>query len=192
MNNTINPWRILVKGIILYLVFETALVFSNFNPSVLNIYYLLNLKRERFPFSTAPSTQDRALDVGILDTIFASHVISSPKHEDEYRLIILGDSAAWGAPLPVSEMLSSQINKLSLKCGNKKVVAYNLGYPLPSAIKDIMILDKAMQYSPDQILWTITLQTLMTKQVDEHPLLEINPHELETLNNQYRILTHKS
>ncbi len=192
MNNPINPWRTLVKGIILYLVFETALVFSNFNPSVINIYSLLNLKRERFPFSTAPNTQDRALDVGFLDTMFASHIISSPKNEDEYRLIILGDSAAWGAPLPASETLSSQINKLNLKCGNKTVVAYNLGYPLPSAIKDIMILDKAMQYSPDQILWTITLQTFMTKQVDEHPLLETNPHELENLNIQYRILTHKS
>ncbi|MFN8414290.1 MAG: hypothetical protein U0Z26_18055 [Anaerolineales bacterium] len=191
MKHVINPWRVLIKGIGLYFVFEIILAFSNLNPGFISIYKLPFLSRERFPFSTAPHSQDSALDVGIIDTIFEAHIISRPKSENEYRLIILGDSAVWGDPLPSDETLASQINKLNLTCNNKNIVAYNLGYPLPSAIKDIMILDKAKQYNPDQILWEVTLQTLLTKQVDEHPILGLNPTSLEGLNLSYHILRGK-
>jgi hypothetical protein len=188
MKNQVSPRNVLIKGIILYFLFELFLPFSNFNPAVLNIYRSENLQRERLPFITSSGAEDRALDVGILDTMFASHVISSPKRENEYRVIILGDSSIWGDPLPVSSTLAGQINTLKLACNNKQVIAYNLGYPLPSAIKDLMVLEKGMEYHPDLVVWGVTLFTLTTRMVEEHPLLETEPQRLEALNAQYHFI----
>src|SRR5262245_38002540 len=124
MENRVNPRNVFIKAIVLYFLFQLFLPFSNFNPAVLNIYRSESLQRERLPFITAPGAEDRALDVGILDTMFASHIISRPKGENEYRVITLGDSAIWGDPLPVSSTLAGQINALNLTCKNKQVIAY--------------------------------------------------------------------
>jgi hypothetical protein len=188
MKKAVNPWNVLIKGVILYSLFQILLVFSNFNPAVLNIYRSEMLRRERLPFITAPGAEDRALDVGILDTIFASHIISQPREEDEYRVIILGDSSMWGDPLPANQTLAAQINTLNLTCNRKKIIAYNLGYPLPSAIKDLMVLEKAMQYQPDLVIWGVTMYTLTTRMVEEHPLLETESARLTALNTQYHFI----
>lgn len=188
MKKQVNPWNVLIKGIILYSSFQFLLVFFNFNPAVLNMYRSGILQRDRLPFITAPKAEDRALDVGILDTMFASHVISQPKGEKEYRVIILGDSFIWGDPLPTNSTLAAQINRLKLTCDNKKITAYNLGYPLPSAIKDMMVLEKAMQYQPDLVIWGVTMYTLTTRMVEEHPLLETESARLAALNSDYHFL----
>lgn len=192
MKLTVNPWNVLIKGLVLYFLFQSFLVFSNFNPAILNIYQSKSLIRERFPFITSPKAEDKALDVGILDTVFASHIISLPKKQDEYRVIILGDSSIWGDPLPANRTLASQINGLGLTCNNKQITAYNLGYPLPSAIKDMMILEKTMQYQPDLVIWGVTMYTLTTRMVEEHPLLDTEPKLLASLNTQYHFISQTS
>jgi hypothetical protein len=191
MKKQFSPRNVVIKALILYALFQIFLIFSSFDPAVLNIYRSELLQRERFPFVTAPGAEDRALDVGILDVMFASHVVSRPKQENEYRVIILGDSSIWGDPLPVSSTLAGQINRLNLTCKDKRITAYNLGYPLPSAIKDMMVLDKAMQYQPDLVIWGVTLYTLTSRMVEEHPLLETEPARLRILNSQYDFVKQK-
>jgi hypothetical protein len=186
-----RPWRVLVKGIVLYVIFEAIFLYIDPSPAYLNIYSIPALKWERFPFRAEPMHEYMALDVGILDTLFASHVISEPKETDEFRVILLGDSATWGAPLPADGALSSQINALDLTCGDRHVRAYNLAYPEPSALKDIVILDHALPYEPDLVIWSVTLLTLTTDLADEHPLFVTEEGEVHGITSQLAILKGK-
>jgi hypothetical protein len=188
MKPKVHPWNVLLKALILYFLFQFLLVFFDFDPTIFNVYRSKPLIRERFPFITSSTLADKALDVGILDAIFASHVISQPKRENEYRVIILGDSSIWGDPLPTAYTLTSQINALEPICRNKQITTYNLGYPLPSGIKDIMVLDRAMQYQPDLVIWGVTMFTLTTRILEEHPLLGTESEELTILNSKYHFM----
>lgn len=187
MIQNINAGRIFIKGIVIFLLAE--FVFLSFRPdiSLLNVYGALGIKRQRFPTSThAPA--DAALDVGNLDAMFASHIVSQPKADNEFRVLLLGDSAMWGFLLQPEQALSGQINALNLTCGNKKVQVYNLSYPRSSATKDLMILDKAMKYKPDLIIWPVTLYTLMPKTRIDHWLIGQNPEELYSLDARFHFL----
>jgi hypothetical protein len=191
MERHVNPWRVLFKGFLLYLIFELALLQSNFDAGMLSLYRIPALKWERFPFRAEPELEYPALDVGILDTLFASHVISELKTKDEFRVILLGDSATWGAPFPAHESLSGQLNALGLTCGNRHVRVYNLAYPEPSALKDIAILDRALEYRPDLVIWSVTLLTLTTDLVDEHPLFVTEESEIHDLTTRLGVLKNR-
>src|SRR5262249_55879728 len=140
-----------------------------------------------FPTSTEPSV-DAALDVGDLDAMFASHIVSRPKSADELRVFIMGDSAVWGFLLQTQQTLPSQLDSLGLTCGDKKIRVYNLSYPASSATKDLMILDKAMRYDPDILVWLVTLYTLMPKTRLDHWLITQNPDEFEKLATRFDFL----
>jgi hypothetical protein len=145
------------------------------------------LERQRFPINTLDAT-DTPLDVDNLDAMVASHIVSRPKAPDEFRVMVLGDSAVWGLNLTPDQTLPNQINDLALTCGNKKVTTYNLSFPRSSSTKDLMILDKVMQYQPDMILWLITWYTLEPKTRDDHVLIAQNPAEFYKLGRRFDFL----
>jgi lysophospholipase L1-like esterase len=187
MQNALSPWRLLVKGIFLCVILESVLVWLMPGLGPLNIYAALGMKRERFPLSTL-SPVDDAQDLGNLDAMFASHVISSPKAPDEFRVIVLGDSATWGLQLGVHQTMPAQLEALRLKCGSKSVRVYNLSFPRSSATKDLMILDKALAFQPDLIIWSITWYTLMPKTRVDHWLVTQNPQEFYDLGRRFGFL----
>lgn len=187
MSPNSHPWRIFAKGIGIFLIVELAFYALHPNLQWLNIYNSSALKRQRFPISThAP--EDDALDVDNLDAMFASHIVSKPKAANEYRVLVLGDSAVWGIGLTPEQTLPGQMDALGLTCGNKNVHVYNLSFPQSSAAKDLMILDKAMSYQPDEIVWLITWYTLMPKTRTEHPLITQNPAEFYKLAHRFDFL----
>jgi lysophospholipase L1-like esterase len=187
VQSTVNPWRLLVKGVLLFLIFEIALYSLAPNPGIINFYAPLDLERERFPISTRDPI-DAALDVGNLDAMIASHIVSRPKAPDEFRVLVLGDSAVWGLQLTPNQTLPAQLNALNLTCGNKKVTTYNLSFPRSSSTKDLMILDKVLQYQPDMIIWLITWYTLMPKTRVDHVLVTQNPDEFYKLGRRFDFL----
>ncbi len=190
MLQKVDPWRVLAKGMGIFLLIEFAFVSLHPDPARLNVYGWLVPKRERFPISThAP--EDGALDVGNLDAMFASHIVSEPKAENEFRVLVLGDSAVWGDLLEIDQTLPAQLNRLGLTCGSRQVRFYNLSYPRSSATKDLMILDKGLQYRPDMIIWVVTLYTLMPKSRTDHPLIGRNPGELFSLDARFHLLPKK-
>jgi hypothetical protein len=157
------------------------------NPSVISIYSALELKRGRFPISTS-SPVDNALDVGDLDAMFSSHIVSNPKTPDEFRLLVLGDSAQWGIGLTPQQTIPGQLDLLNITCTNYKVRVYNLSFPRSSATKDLMILDKALQFKPDMIMWFVTLYTLMPKTRMDHTLISQNAAEFYNLAHRFDFL----
>lgn len=190
MFNSIRPWHIIIKSGILFVLFETVLCFSNINFGAINLYAPLGLLRKRFPVSSQ-APYDAALNVGNLDTMFASHVVSKPKKPNEFRIFVLGDSSVWGVRMDTQQTLTEQINRLDLACGNKTPISYNLSFPLSSASKDLMILDKAMSYQPDLIIWFITWNTLSPKARLNNILITQNPAEFYQLGKQYDFLPPK-
>ena len=176
-----------MKGAILF--FAAEFIFYAIHPDLswLNVYISPTLKRQRFPISThAP--EDAALDMDNLDTMFVSHVVSEPKAPNEYRVLVLGDSAVWGINLTPVQTLPGQMDALGLKCGNKNVYVYNLSFPVSSATKDLMILDKSMSYHPDEIIWLLTWYTLIPKSRTDHPLIGYNPDEYYNLAHRFHFL----
>jgi len=188
MPSTINPWRILAKAAVLFLAFELTFYELHPNIELLNIYNALSMKRQRFPISTV-APEDSALDVADITAMLATHIVSEPKKADEYRIFLLGDSAEWGIGLTPEQTLPGQLDTLGLTCGNKTVRVYNLSFPRPSATKDLMILDEAMQYQPDEILWVISAFTLAPKTRIEHPLIPHNPDEYYKVAHEFDFLS---
>jgi lysophospholipase L1-like esterase len=187
MQNGVNPWRVLMKGTLFFLILEYALVWLLPGLQPFNVYAAFNMKRERLPLSTSSPTDD-AQDLGNLDAMFAAHIVSNPKALNEFRVLVLGDSATWGLQLMPEQTLPGQLDALHLNCGDKNVHVYNLSFPRSSATKDLMILDKAMEYKPDMILWLITWYTLMPKTRVDHWLVTQNPAEFYKLGHRFDFL----
>jgi hypothetical protein len=180
----IRPFHLFVKAIILFAV--ANLLFALVNPPVqkLSLYNSIFPGRLRFPFGGGISSYDLTIDE--LDAIFAAHIISAePKPADEFRIIVLGDSSIWGELLSAQETLAEQLDSAGLTCGGQKIRVYNLGYPHPFALKDLIILQRAMQYQPDAILWPITLNTLRTK--TPNPFLLTNGEQTIAIIEKYNL-----
>lgn len=183
----VRPTAVIAKGIALFAILEFALVSAGPRLDWISVYALTGMKRERFPVSTLAPI-DAALDVGNLPAMFASHVVSNPKTSNEFRVMVLGDSATWGTQDRVQQMMPAQINDLGLSCGGKEVRAYNLSFPRSSASKDLMIMDYAMSYQPDLFIWLITWYTLMPKTRIDHILITQNPEEFDKLGRWFDFL----
>ncbi len=187
MSGQVRPLAVAVRGAAIFVLLEV--VFASVSPRLdsLSVYTLLGIKRERFPVSTLAPV-DAALDVGNLQAMFASHAVSNPKAPDEFRVMVLGDSATWGTQDRVEQMMPAQLNDLNLTCGSRKVRAYNLSFPRSSSTKDLMIMDEAMAYHPDMFIWLITWYTLMPKTRVDHVLVTQNPEEFYKLAHRFDFL----
>jgi hypothetical protein len=175
--------NVLLKALGLFLLFNLILVaFSPFSGlGKLSLYNSIFPGRQRFPFGENPA-QSYNLTVNDLDVLFASHQASQPKAADEFRVFVLGDSSVWGTLLHPEETLTGQLNVQALKTADgKRMVFYNLGYPTISLWKDVLILDHAMQFQPDLILWLNTLESFPGMNPSTSPFLTENIDQLNRI-----------
>jgi len=161
---SVKPWRVIVKAILILCVFNFA--FIDIYPwlSTHQVYNHIVPGRLRFPWAQ-PELELTVHSLSLyeaMDAMFASHIISAnDKPADEFRVIFLGDSSFWGDGISVSGTLPEQINRLDLQnCHSQRIVAYNLALPSLYVMKDFLILNKAMKYKPDLIVWGVTLRSL--------------------------------
>ena len=169
--------RVLGKAALLFVAFN--LLFAWWQPlSLLGQVSLYNgpvTGRQRLPYGENP---DRAYNLSLnnLEAMFASHAIAQPKAEDEFRVFLIGDSATWGILLEPAETLAGMLNAADLTAeDDRRVQVYNLGYPIMSLTKDLLLLDQAMQYDPDLIVWLFTLESFPRQKQLFPPLVQHNP-----------------
>ncbi len=119
--------------------------------------------------------------------MMAAHAWNRPAAEDEFRVLLIGDSSIWGWFLPNDHTLAGQLNDMELTTADgRRIVVYNLGYPIMSLTKDLVILDEALAVSrPDLILWPVTLQSFYRPRQLDHPLLYDNPDRVRNLIEEY-------
>jgi hypothetical protein len=179
--------NVIIKGTLLFLIINFLFVPLDPLPFLghLSVYNILFPGRVRFPFGENPD-QAYNLSLNNLDAMFAAHELSAGKKPvDEYRVLLIGDSSVWGYLLKPENTLSAYLNAAGLQLAAKTVRAYNLGYPTLSLTKDLLILDKAMHYQPDLIIWLITLESLpVSKQLDS-PIIQNNATLVQNLITEY-------
>jgi hypothetical protein len=174
----VKPFRVILKALILFVGFNLLLTLFP-NPSYFVFRQLLP-KLNKFPiYAVYYDSQAKhgfgARNVFDLNVLFNTHLISyEKKPANQYRIILIGDSTVRDGTL--YPMVDQQ------ECGGKPLHAYDLGYYGASATKDLMILQEAMKYSPDLIVWSVTSRTLSNEPKD---FALANSDDLTELINAY-------
>ncbi len=178
--------NVLLKGLALFILLD--LLFVAIDPAglgKLSLYNHLFQGRLRFPFGE-DSSQSYNLSLFNLDAMFASHIIAAgTKPVGEYRVIVVGDSSIWGTLLQPEQTLAGQLDAAGLNMCGKTVRVYNLGYPTISLTKDLMVLDYAMRYQPDLIIWPMTLEAFPLDKQLSSPIVANNASSVDDLISNY-------
>jgi hypothetical protein len=187
MKETVRWWRVFLKAAALFALFN--IVWYAAQPltilNKLSVYGVLFPPRERFPFAEFPEAS-YAVSIDSLDQLFASHRIALPKAAEEFRVVLLGDSAVWGYLLRADQTQAACINALDLRTSDgRRVRAYNLGYPTLTVIKDFLILRRALAHAPDLIIWSTSLASLYPSDQLDFPLILAQREEVSALQAQY-------
>ncbi|GAB5489792.1 MAG: hypothetical protein Phog2KO_00070 [Phototrophicaceae bacterium] len=192
INSSPKTWtflgRVILKALLLFGLCN--LVFAWIYPleflGRLSFYGTIYPARSRLPYSeNPPDSYNVSLDN--ISALFASHDISIPPADDEFRVILIGDSNTWGWLLNHDETLSATINNANIDINGQTVLAYNLGYPVMSLSKDLLILDEALNYQPDMIIWLVSLESFAPEQQLDSPLAQNNFTRLSLLIEQYEL-----
>lgn len=175
--------RVVAKGTVLFLLLNG--LFAAAQPleelGRLSLYNRLWPGRERLPYGEIPA-EDYNLTLNNVPAMFAAHALGRPKESDEFRVLLIGDSGTWGWYLNNDDTLAGQLNAMNLETADgRHVVVYNLGYPVMSLTKDLLLLDEAMAYDPDLVLWPVTLQSFARGRQLQHPLLQNNAPRVRSL-----------
>ncbi|HET7089759.1 MAG TPA: SGNH/GDSL hydrolase family protein [Anaerolineae bacterium] len=153
----------------------------------ISLYNRIIPGRERLPYGENPA-ESYNISLYNVPAMIASHRVEQPKAPDEYRVLIIGDSGTWGWLLDNEDTLAGEINVGEYVTENdRRVVAYNLGYPIMSLTKDLMLLDAAMQYEPDLIVWPVTAESFPRDRQLTPPLLHNNASRVRALIKDYRL-----
>lgn len=183
------------RGLLLRVVIKALLLFAliNFGYALIrplpliaraSLYNGVVSGRERLPFGENPASYN--LSMYQLDAMFASHEAARPKPTDEFRILVIGDSSVWGILLEPHETLAAQINELELTAADgRRIHAYNLGYPTISVMKDLLVLNRAMAYEPDMIIWLTTLEAMPSHKQVSSPIVQNNAAEVRALIERY-------
>ena len=182
--------NIIVKALLLFLAINLVFVLTNPLPVLgrFSAYNHLFPGRKRLPYGENPQ-RSYNLSLYNLEAMVASHELDgTAKAEDEYRVIIIGDSSTWGFLLQPNETFTSVINDagISLTDG-RHLKAYNLGYPVMSLAKDLLILSFAMRYQPDLVIWPLTLESFPYDKQLFAPILQNNPSLVQQLAQTYHL-----
>ena len=78
----------------------------------------------------------------------------------EVRVVLLGNSAVYGFPLPVEASLGARLNARFAAAGTAAHL-FNLGWVYTYLLKDALILQRALAYHPDVIVYAVTLADMV-------------------------------
>lgn len=183
--------RVFTKALILLIVFDVLQMALGLMPAI-----------DHWPiyraFTPPTSRLGLALQIGdpawwTLDPLLAAHEIAQPKAPDEYRVILLGDSATFCLYCPTRESIPQALTDLGATIDGKRVRAYNLAYPGSDWLKDILILKHALNYEPDAIVWLVTAKGSgdqpLPQEPDAHLITRLNAAELPALARAYNLDT---
>jgi hypothetical protein len=148
--------RVLGKALVIVLLANLVVLWSGVNPTraliTLNTWDMLGRGRARLAYPS--DFQNGQLP---LEALLAAHAISAgPKPADEYRVVLLGESGIAGWGVSDEGTLAGQLTARGVRVDDRRLVAYNLAYPQPGVARDVLILDAALDYDPDLVIWFVT------------------------------------
>jgi hypothetical protein len=184
---TISIPRLVLKGLLLFLLVNFLLPALNPLPALgkITLYNGLFPGRARLPYGEVP---DKAYNLSLfsLEAMFASHEISAPKPEGEYRVVLIGDSSVWGFLLRPEDALDEQLNRAGMQIADgRRMHFYNLGYPTMSLAKDLLLLEGALDFEPDLVVWLVTLESMPLDSQLDSPIVQHNLQAMQPLIERY-------
>lgn len=193
LTNYDYSWRfvrnVAVKATLLFVALNALYIALQPLPflSRITFYSITVPGRERLPYSRDPA-DDYSVSVHRIEGMFAAHVIQEPKVDDEFRVLFLGDSGVWGWLLEPDETLAACFNTQDHRMPDgRRMVAYNLGYPVQSTLKDVIILEEGLKHDADAIIWVFTMQSTFGHEQLRHPVTTNNPDRSLALIDRYDI-----
>ena len=179
--------NVIIKALCLFILANVLFAVLNPLPTLgrLSTYNILIPGRERLPYGENPDVSYN-LSLYQIEAMFASHEIAAPSHDRDYRVVLIGDLSIWGILLRPEETLAGQINADGyLTETGQRVHVYNLGYPTMSLVKDLMLLDYAMRYQPDLIVWSFTLEFFERESQLDSAIVQNNPDRIRRLITEF-------
>lgn len=179
-----RPWlRALIKGIGLLLIFDALFILLHPLDALLqhSIYGAILPRQTRI----VPSTGDISYDLLPVETLLSGHRIALPKAPDEFRIVILGDSGINGWGTPDDQTITGLLTRTSAPINGKRVIAYNLAFFGPSAMRDLIIADASLKYQPDLIVLFVTLIGFQNRNPDL--LIAANLPRMTRLTQQFNL-----
>ena len=182
-----SPRKVILKALVLFAGMNLLFAAAGESMAIgrLSTYNRLVPGRPRLPYGERPASYN--LSLSDLDAMFAAHEISAGgKPAGEFRVAVIGDSSVWGFLLDPQDTLAGQINGLGLGSQDgRQVRAYNLGYPTLSLAKDLLILERALEFEPDLIVWMTTLEAFPKSAQLDAPLVRQNPAAMRELIERF-------
>ena len=181
--------RVVVKATLLFVL--ANLIFAVADPIETigrwSVYDVFVPPRDRLPYGENANLS-YSVSLDNIPAMFATHTVANTKPDDEFRVLLIGDSGTWGWLLNADETLAAQINTLDKSLADgRPIKAYNLGYPIMSLTKDLLLLDYAMQYDPDLVLWLVTMESFPREKQLTPPLVQNNPDRTKALISTYNL-----
>jgi hypothetical protein len=186
-SSTISIKRIIIKIVLILIIINFGWIYLSRLPlSEVSLYNYFFNGRYRLPFGENPKISYN-LSLYNIDAMFASHEINKKLADvEDLHVVLIGDSSIWGFLQKPDNTLSGLLNKRFLE-DDKKIIFHNLGYPSISILKDLMVIDRALEYDPDLILWFITLEALPKEKQLEIPIIINNPEIVNSLIEKYEL-----
>ena len=179
--------RVLLKAALLFVALNALCALLDPLPLLgrVSVYNTLLPGRPRLPFSDRPA-QAYNLSLMSLEAMLAAHEVARPPAPDEYRVLLLGDSSVWGVLLRPDETLAARLNAAGLTAPDGRALRfYNLGHPVMSLTKDLLLLDAARSTRPDAVWWLVTLRSFPRGGQLEPPLVQHNAAAVRRLIAAY-------
>ena len=180
---------VVVKALLLFALVDLVVAVINPLPALgrLSAYNTLLPGRLRLPYGDNPD-QDYNLSLFQLEAMVASHQVAQAKAAGEYRVLLVGDSSTWGWLLPAGATLAAQLNAAgNVTATGRHVRVYNLGYPILSLSKDLLLLSAVHDLRPDLIVWLVTLESFPADKQLFPPIVQHNPGPMRDLIARYHL-----
>ncbi|MCS7325257.1 MAG: hypothetical protein NZ532_07975 [Thermoflexales bacterium] len=178
--------RIVLKAAALFAIINAIFALTQPVPLIgrISLHNVVYPGRARLPYGDNPALSYN-LSPSDLNTMFASHAIARPKAGDEFRVVLIGDSSVWGFLLKPEETLAARLDALELHARDgRRMRFYNLGYPIMSLTKDVLILDEALRQGADMAIWLLTMESFAADAQAKHPLVRYNVARVMQLKQQ--------
>ena len=177
--------RVLIKAAALFVLINLVFALVDPIPALgrVSIYNTLVPGRARLPYGENPASYN--LSLNSIDAMIASHEVNIMS-EGDFNVWIFGDSSVWGILLDNDETLTGSLNATNIQIEGQRVRTYNLGHPILSVTKDLLLIDTLRaREQPDLIIWLITLDSMVYADQLEPPLLRNNESLVRDLIRAY-------
>ena len=179
--------RVMLKAVTLVITINFICLATHFNPvAALTRVNLWGLVRH-----------DRAYLVDVqngllpIDSLLAAHMVAySPKSNDEFRVLILGNSDPYDAGLNDDETLSARLNERNIRINGKRLFSYNLAFPAGGIVSSTLVLEAALIYQPDLVISFVTANMFNNRDGfwDQNiAVFSVNRERLEQIASRYKM-----